>query len=245
MHFLNYTFRCSSLGKIMSAKGELTQTNKSALLEIFIEETEKVRKNITSKYFEKGIFCEEDGFDLLQKTLYPNSLILKNKSRLSNEFINGEHDTIVGDIVYDIKNAFDRITFAKADLTDGYEWQLRGYMWLNNISSARLFYCLNNMPEHMLVDEERKLFYANKFISFEDKEYLSLCDELRAFHNYDDKPIYERFKVWDVAHCEYQIETLKARIIKCRGYLNQLWAEKQATINKNIELMAKARDVIK
>lgn len=243
MDFSNYKFRCSALGKIMSTKGDLTVTNKTALLEIFIEETENVKRSVTSKYFEKGIFCEEDGFDLLNKTIHPKTLILKNKQRLNNDYIHGEYDTIVSGYVYDIKNAYDRITFGKASLTDAYEWQGRGYMWLTGMQKFRLFYCLNNMPEHMLLDEERSLFYKNKFVSIEDSNYLKLCEELRAFHNYDEKPLWDRFKVWEIQHYDLKVEELKTKIDKCRSYLNQLNDEREARVIYNKELMGLTKEV--
>lgn len=239
MNFDNYEFRCSALGKIMSAKDELTQSNKTYLQELFIGEVYGVRKEITTKYFEKGNLTEQDGLTLLQKTLYPKNLLLKNTERKHNGFIHGETDCIPPDgIVYDIKNAWDLFTFGKAYLTTDYEWQLRGYMWLWNKKNARLFYCINNMPESLLVDEEKKIFYQNHFISYEDKEYQAMCEEMRAKHNYDKMELWERFKVWNVSHSEEMIEKLKGRIKKCRHYLNELWTEHQDHLLENRALMS-------
>lgn len=236
-NFDKYRFRCSALGKIYSAKGELTVANKTYLREIFTEVTTGKRKEITCKIFEKGHFMEEDGVSMVNKTLYPNELLLKNRQRKTNEWIEGECDVVHGDIIYDVKNAWDRFTFGKAELTDDYEWQGRGYMWLWNKPMFRLFYCLNNMPDHLLADEERKLFYKHNFISIEDREYLRLCDELRAFHNYDDMPMEERFKVWEIQHSDEAIDKLKAKIGKCRTFLNDLLTEEKERIAFNRRLM--------
>lgn len=238
MRFDNYEFRCSALGKIMSTRGDLTQSNKTYLTELFIGEINGIRKEISSKYFEKGNLTEQDGLTLLNKTLYPENLLVKNKERKHNGWIHGETDCITPDgLVYDIKNAWDKFSFGKADLTNEYEWQLRGYMWLWEADKARLFYCLNNMPEGLLIDEERKLFYANHFVSYEDKEYQRLCEELREKHNYDNMELWERFKVWDVDHSDEMIDKLKAKIKACRAYLNKLWAEEVYRIVKNRSLM--------
>lgn len=237
MKFDNFRFRCSALGKIMSAKGELTTGNKTYLREIFTEVVEGKRKEITSKYFEKGKFMEEDGVTMINETLYPKALLVKNKERRFNDFIEGECDLDHDGIVWDIKNAWDLYTFGKADLTDEYEWQGRGYMWLWNREKFRLYYCLNNMPEHMLIEEERKMFYRHNFISTEDREYLKLCEELRAFHNYDNRPIEQRFKIWEIERTEETEEKIKAKVIKCRAYLNDLWEERQASIAYNLALM--------
>lgn len=237
-NFNNYIFRASSLGKIMSAKGELTQSNKTYLRELFTEIMEGKRKEISSKYFEKGNFMEEDGISIVNSALYPERLLTKNKTRLKNEWVSGECDLVAPDnIIYDIKNAWDVFTFGKADLTDDYEWQGRAYLWLWDKKRFRLFYCLNNMPEHLLVDEERKMFFRHSFVTMEDAEFLKLCVELRAFHNYDNRPLENRFKVWDVEHSDAEIEKLKAKIIKCREFLNQLLQEYNDRLVNNRRLM--------
>jgi len=237
MDFSKHEFRCSALGKIVSKSGKLTDTNKTYLLDLFIGHINGIQKDITSKYFEKGIYQEEDGITLLQKTLHQGKLVLKNKERKRNGWIHGEKDTAVDGIVYDIKNAWDRFTFGKADLTWDYEWQGRGYMWLDGAEQFRLFYCLNNTPEHMLIDEERKLWYKHHFVSMEDPDYLDLCNELRKAHNYDNMPLEERFKVWDVEHSDEKIETLKACITAARAYLGELWGDHQSMIIRNRRLM--------
>lgn len=236
-NFNNYIFRCSSLGKIMSAKGDLTVANKTYLGELFTETMEGKRKEISSKYFEKGNFMEEDGVGMVNDWFYPTKLLTKNKERKVNSFISGECDLKHDGIIWDIKNAWDVFTFGKAELTDAYEWQGRGYMWLWGVDVFRLFYCINNMPEHLIIEEEKKMFYRHSFISPEDEEYQKLCIELRAFHNYDSKPIYEKFKVWEIQNEADQIEKLKAKIIKCREYLNFLLAEHKNRIEYNIKLM--------
>lgn len=236
--FDNYEFRCSALGKIMSSKGELTQSNKTYLLECFVGEIYGIRKEITSKYFEKGNLTEQDGLTLLNKALYKGNLLIKNTERKHNGWIHGEADCIAPDeIIYDIKNAYDLFTFGKADLTHDYYWQLIGYMWLWNKNKGRLFYCINDMPESLLIDEERKLFYANHFVTYEDQEYLRLCEELRAKHNYDDLRLEHRFKVWDVNHSDEEIERSKKQIKKARAYMNKLYDEHIQMIEKNQKLM--------
>ena len=77
MNIKNYKFRCSELGEIISKSGKTTQTMLSHLTRVYIEQTEGIRKEITSKYFEKGVFQEEDGITMLQNTLHPD---LKSKS---------------------------------------------------------------------------------------------------------------------------------------------------------------------
>jgi len=233
-----YEFRCSALGKIISKSGKLTDQNKTYLRELWIGETYKVRKEITSKYFEKGLFEEESGFDLLGQTLYRGKLILKNKERKRNGFIHGECDTVINATVYDIKNAWDLFTFGKADLTHDYKWQLVGYATLWNVDKAGLFYCLNNTPEHIMIDEEKRLFWQNKYISIESPDYIKDCEELRAKHNYDSLPLEERFKLWEFDVTEDMKEELQEAVKAARNYLKTLQTEYEERIALNKQLMS-------
>lgn len=221
----------------MSAKGDLTVGNKTYLNDLFVGETYSIQKDISSKYFEKGKFMEEDGITLLNQAVYPGKLLLKNKERKNNDFIHGEADCIVGDTVYDIKNAYDLFTFGKADLTTDYYWQLVGYMWLWDKPNARLFYCLNNTPEHLLCDEERKLFYTGRFVTYENPDYIKACEELRASHNYSAMQLWERFKVWDLARKDEDIKALTDKIEICRKHLNKLQTERDKQLHQNVSLM--------
>lgn len=238
MNWSTYKFRCSALGKIVSKSGKLTDTNKTYLNELFIGETYGTRKEISSKYFEKGLFEEESGITLLNKTLFIGKLLVKNKERKSNEYIHGECDCIKDGIVFDIKNAWDLFTFGKASLTWDYQWQLVGYMMLWDVDESALFYCLNNTPEHIIMDEEKRMFYSQrKWISFEDPEYLEACENLRKKHNYDSIPLEERFKVFRLKCTEDMKDELKESITKARLYLQELQNEHDARIQENIGLM--------
>lgn len=237
--FDDFKFRCSALGKIVSKSGNFTDGNKAYIEEVFIGEIEGVRKEAYGKALEKGIFCEQDGILMLQNTIYKGRLIVKNKIRKHNDFIHGECDVFKDGIVYDIKNAYDRFTFGKATLSHDYYWQLVGYMWLWEAKQSRLFYCLNNMPDHLLAAEEQSLFYKNrgKYLTMDSEDFLKDCEELRKAHNYDNKPIETKFKVWDVHLLGSDIEKLKSAIDKARKYMNDLYDAHLAMIDKNRQLM--------
>jgi hypothetical protein len=237
MDFTNYKFRCSALGNIVSKSGKFTDGNKTYIDEVFAGIVHNCRKEVNSKFFEKGLFEEESGITLLNQTLYKNSLVLKNKERKENDFIHGEADCIKDGIVYDIKNAWDCFTFEKAELTHNYKWQLVGYAWLWGLDKARLFYCLNNTPEHLILDEERMLFYKGNYGTFENQDYVNDCFDLRKKHTHDNKPLQERFKCFDVEVLESDIESLKQSVVKAREYMNELFEIRNNRIKSNIELM--------
>lgn len=236
--FDNFLFRCSSLGKIWSTDGDLTQANKSHLLEIFIEHVHNVHKDIISRYFEKGKFMEEDAITMIKDALYPDYFLRKNTERKYNDYITGECDLLTPDeIIWDCKNAYEIFTFGKADLTRDYEEQGRGYMWLWGKKIFRLFYALNNTPEHLLAEEERRIYWKQGFVTMENPDYLALCDEMRKKHNYDHMKLWERFKIWEIEHNDDWIETTKKKIVRCRKYLNKLWGDHLLHLAKNKRLM--------
>lgn len=236
--FDNYKFRCSALGKIVSKSGSFTEGNKTYIEEVFIGEIYNRKKEAYGRALDKGVLCEEDGITMLNNTIYKGQLLIKNKERKSNDFIHGEADVFKNGIVHDVKNAFDLFTFGKANLSHDYYWQLVGYAWLWETDKAMLYYCLNNMPEQMLLEEERMLFYKNKwqFVSMEDENYLKACDELRAAHTYDNMPIYERFKSWEFIVLPEQIEQLKKAVTRARAYMNELYANHEKMIKNNMKL---------
>lgn len=244
MNFDNYKFRCSQLGKIVTKSGKLTDGARTYLTECFIEAIYGVRKEAYGKALEKGIACEQDGLKLLNDTLYPGRFVKKITEATENDFIKGTPDAVMDNVVYDIKNAYDRFTFGKADLTHDYQWQLKGYLWLYGLDQGRVFYCLNNMPDHMISEEERSMFYKQrKWISFDDPEYLEACNQLREAHNYDAMPPAFRFKIFDVTLTEED----EAMITECVGWarktLNKMYREHQDRLKYNVDLMQQARTV--
>lgn len=239
--FYNYKFRCSSLGKIISKSGKLTDQNKTYLNDLFIGEIYKIQKEITSKYFEKGIICEQDGRDFLKEIFYPDRYVAKNRMRFSNDFIHGEPDVIMEDYIYDIKNAYDLFTFGKAHLSWEYEWQLKGYLYLLNREKGRLFYILADMPDTLLADEERKLFYQAKFTSTDSELYQKALEEVRKKYSYSHIPLECRFKVFNVELLETDIETINNSVKEARSYLSKLAKNYHEMITENKKYLNESR----
>jgi len=237
--FDDWECRCSALGNIMSKSGKLTDANKTFLLDVFIGTIYGVRKEAYGKALEKGKYCEEDGISMIGATLLRGQLPIKNKERKHNGFIHGECDVFKNGTVYDVKNAFTLFSFGKASLTWEYEWQLVGYSWLWGAEKAVLYYCLNDMPEHMLEEEKRMLFYKNKwkYLTFESQNYIDDCEELESAHKYSHIPLEERFKYWEVSINKDRFAQIEETVKNCRVYLNQLYEEYEAMINKNKALI--------
>lgn len=237
MNFDNYIFRASALGKIISKSGTLNDQNKTYLDELFIGQLYNVQKEIGSKYFDKGIACEQDGLDLLSKTLFKGLFVGKNKEQFKNDYVQGTPDTIIKDNVFDIKNAYDVFTFGKASLTWEYEWQVRAYMWITGKKNGFIFYCLNDMPDFLLVGEEKKLFYSGGFMSTESESYQNACVELRKKYMYDYMAPEERFKIFPVALLKNHEEQMIEAVQNSRKYLNEKIKDFENRILKNANLI--------
>lgn len=229
MDFTNYKFRPSSLGKLMTdprSKSEsISETTKSYLLEIYIEEEYGRKKDITNKFIEKGLLTEEDSLGLIGK--HYGQLFIKNKEKLANEFITGTPDITpaqIPDLVIDAKSSFDIWTFAKADGTDkDYYWQGQGYMWLTGRSKFDLAYCLNDTPEHLIFDEKRHQMYKLGLVDHEDtQEFHDMEEAVEKNMKFGDIPEEKRIKVFSFERSEADIERLKGRIFESRAYLNTI-----------------------
>lgn len=234
----DFKFRCSSLGSIISKSGKLTDTNKSYIQKCWIESKYNIKSDIQSKYFDKGIACEQDGLMLFKEVFCPNKLILKNRKHYSNDFIQGTPDVIVNPIIVDIKNAYDVFTFAKATLTYDYEWQLKGYMYLSGLTESILFYCLVDMPDFLLAEEEKKLFYKGRFLTTESPDYLEAVTELRKTYIYDYMAKEERFKVFNMVLTDDDIEKIQYSVNEARKYMDTLESEYLERIKFNRSLFS-------
>lgn len=213
--------RCSGLGNLFTEPklkadkeaGNLSETAKSWLRVLFIEQTTKRKKQIKNKYLEKGTFNEDYAITLLSEI--DNKLYIKNKKELENDFIKGTPD-IISDIVIDIKCSWDIFTFSESELTNLYEWQLKGYMWLTGLSKAKLAYCLIDTPEFLIRREEEN--YKRNY--FGDELLLqNKLDEIRRNMVYSDIPKNRKLIKYDVELNDSDIELIKLKVIKAREYL--------------------------
>lgn len=234
---IDWTPRASGLGKIIPAKGEVTETVRTELLTQYVSAREDINLHINSKYFEKGTTCEQQAIDLLNRNIYPKRFITSYKVELHNEWVKGTPDIVEGEYVIDIKNAYDVYSFQKAKLSHEYAWQLKAYLWLTGRTKGFIFYALVDMPDHLLADEERKLFYTGKYISTESIEYIEAAAELQKRYTYSSKPDTERFKIFPVTLSDEDIETIKMWVNKSRKYINKLHHTHLENALKNSELI--------
>lgn len=155
-------FRASSLADLMTepkAKTEkLSVGAKTAITKLAKEAIYGYDERISSKPMQKGIQVEDQSIELLNSVLFTS--YTKNTERKTNEWITGECDIYTGSKIIDIKSSWSLATFP-ALAEDGenktYTWQLAAYMWLWDVDSADIAYCLVSTPEELIGYEDRQL----------------------------------------------------------------------------------------
>jgi len=228
--FTNYLFRCHSLGKLMTEPklkadkeaGNLSETTKSYLMEIYVTEKYGRKKDISNKYIQKGLMVEDEAIKLYS-TIKLESYA-KNELRLKNDFITGIPD-LIGEDVIDVKSSWDIFTFFNTlnkDINSDYYYQLQGYLALTRLKTAKLAYCLIDTPETLIDDEKRKLMYKMNVATTEAPEYVEACAELEKNMVYNDLPLYTRLIEFTVERDEAVIGKINAKVQKAREYLNEL-----------------------
>lgn len=196
-----FKIRASASGKLMTdprSKTEtLSETTKTYAKEWLIEQIYGVRKEIKSKYLDKGLKLEDTAIDKTIELL-DLSFCLKNEQFFEDDFFCGTPDLIVDGVVYDTKCSWDCFTFPLFDneiTNKDYYYQLQTYMHLTGCKKAVLVYVLLNTP--------KELKYEQNF------DYTGL----------DSKYLIKHFEI------EYNpeaIEKMQNRVIEVRNYLETL-----------------------
>lgn len=192
--------RASASGLLMTNprnKTELlSETTKSYLHDWLKEGIYGQRKEINSKYIDKGLEYEDLAIDKAIEWL-DLPFAIKNSKRFDDEFFTGEPDLILSDCVIDIKNSWSWETFPLFENeipTKGYESQVQVYMHLTGLRKASVVYVLLNTPETY---NSMEIDYSNV-----DKKY--------------------RIKRFDFEFDEEIINKLKERVILAREYINSI-----------------------
>jgi hypothetical protein len=216
--------RSSAIGKIMTnpkTKGEtLSQTTKTYLQELAVEEVYNIRKEFSSRYTDKGNEVEELSIALCNDVLNLG-FIYKNEEHFSNDWITGTPDVNTNEILLDVKSSWDATTFPFFDTelkNKDYLYQLQGYMWLTGKEESLLCYCLIDTPLQIVEDEIRREHWKANLI----EESLDLRAFVQAKHTFGHIPKEKRLKTFKIVKDDIIIENIKTRIEECREYYNEL-----------------------
>jgi hypothetical protein len=217
--------RASQIGKIMTnprTKGErLSQTTKSYILELAIQEKYGIQKEFWSRYTDKGIEVEDEAIKLVGEVLNVG-FIYKNEEQFSNDWVTGKPD-VNTDVLIDVKSSWDAFTFFDKVIENelnnkDYYYQLQGYMWLTDKQEALLCYCLIDTPLQIVEDEIRREHWKQNLIS----ESSDLREFVEDKHTFGHIPKEKRVKTHVVNRDDEVIEAIKTRIEECREYYNNL-----------------------
>ena len=216
--------RCSAIGKIMTnpkTKGEtLSQTTKTYLQELAVQEVYGIRKEFSSRYTDKGNEVEELSIALCNDVLNLG-FIYKNEEHFENDWIAGTPDVNTDEILLDVKSSWDATTcpFFDTELKNKeYFYQLQDYLYLTNKTEALLCYCLIDTPLQIVEDEIRREHWKASLI----EESLDLRAFVQSKHTFGHIPKEKRVKTFKIAKDDVIIENIKTRIEECREYYNEL-----------------------
>ena len=222
----NFKVRCSAIGKIMTnprSKGEvLSQTTKSYIKELVLEHKYGIRKEINSRYLDKGNMVENESIELTERVL-DLDLIVKNESYFENDFICGTPDIIMGDTIIDVKSSWSAHTFPfflDEELPNkDYYYQVQGYMALTGATKGMVVYCLINTPEEIVLDEIRRTSWSRHELDVTEETEA----EVRQQHEFDHIPEVNRVKAYYIERDEDVIQAIYDKVNECKIYYDRLW----------------------
>ena len=153
-----YLIHPSSLGKIMTEPtaaaikaGEVLSSGAKTFLKgIAREISYDFRPELDVKYVKKGLQCEQDSIDLLNRLHFKN--YAKNETRIKTDLMSGECDILTDTYIRDIKTSWSLETFPvliEDAANKDYEWQGRAYMYLYNKDTFYLDFCMVTTPEEL------------------------------------------------------------------------------------------------
>ena len=196
-----FKMRASASGKLAvsprSKSEALSKTTKSYVQEWLAGEIYGVRKQIKSKYLDKGNRMEQDAIDYAADSL-GWLFAAKNDEYFEDEYFCGTPDVISDDTIIDIKCSWDCFTFPLFEEVipnKDYFYQLQVYMHLTGKRKSQLCYVLMNTPEDLTFDEPI---------------------------NYTEIDSKYRIKTFDIEYDPEIIEKLQEKVILSRQYIKEL-----------------------
>lgn len=199
----------------------LSETAKSHIEDIWLRKNYSYKETTITHELIKGIVCEKESIELLMEN--DSEYREKNEQFFKNDYIHGEPDIILSEIIEDVKNSWSLRTFFNAELSDDYYWQGQGYMDLTGKKKYKLTYVLSDTPPEIVTKEINwqmaKLSYAVTDGCF-DKD--KIAEQIRKNHTFSHLPIEKRIKVFEFEYNESDINKLYKTIDAARIYYNSI-----------------------
>lgn len=232
MDFSKTLIRASCFGKVTTKPkdaGELSQTAKTYLKELYIEQIWGLSKELQNKFCDKGKMVEEESLTLLSRL--DKRMYRKNDQQLTNKWFCGEPDIFLGDdilksdYIIDAKSSWDAWSFISklGETLDKTYWtQMQIYFSLTGAKCGEVSYCLVTTPQILIEQEKKKAFYQMQVATELNPDYLKVCKEIEDNATFDHIPMELRRIKFPVVRDDTFIEAAKKKIIKCREYLAEL-----------------------
>jgi hypothetical protein len=232
---LVYKQRASGAGLLLTnprtikdrENGVLAMTVQTMLQDWIKEQIYGRRKEIRSKYLDKGIAVETESLRWMANVLDLGLILEMNEQSFEDEFFTGTPDLILPDIVYDLKNSWDYTTFPLfgGEPDPKYVAQLQVYMHLTGRKKAGLVYLLSNTPDYLVAkDVNNKLWeFKEKNIHLTEDQKKEVTEEVFAYHNYDNIQDQYKYKTFYFDYDEAMITELQDRVFNARIYIDQLY----------------------
>ena len=164
------------------APPQLSDTAKRFIEETWLYNEKGFFEDMTNKYTDKGLYCEQDGLDLLSDL--DGEFYIKNEERFYLGNLTGECDwkgTINGKkVIKDVKCAWNPKTFMSAEMTTLYEWQGRSYMHGYDCDEFHLEFCLVDCPPHVFQNEVWRLKNKYGIVDPETEEARPIFQQLET-----------------------------------------------------------------
>jgi len=205
-----------TLTTMPKSKGEiLSQTVMSYLQLWFKEKLYNRKKEITSKYFEKGTTVESESIDFVRSFYNITEPYKKNETYFNDSFFTGTPDVILSNRIDDHKNAFDFDTFKLFETEPQKEYYIQGqvYMHLTKRKLFNIHNVLSDMPESMLKSIASKETYKN------GTEYEYEFELATSKYTYLDVPDSLKIKTFEFSYDVNVINLLVEQVQKCRYYI--------------------------
>ena len=218
--FKIFKIRASACGQIMKSarsKNELLSETAKGYIDTWLkEQIYKRKKEISSKYIEKGLICEDNSIDFIAEH-FGYGILIKNEKHYEDDYITGTPDIVLRDIVIDVKNSWDCFSFPlfSDDYNKDYYYQAQCYMHLTGIHKYKLIYVLSDTPENLIASELKKYSYAHGVDVDND-----IYDEFHKKMTYKNVENKYKIKVYNI---EYDINTINdiyKKVSECRVYIN-------------------------
>jgi len=199
---------------------ELPQGAKTYCENWLTEQLYSRRKEIHSKYMDKGNANEDESLDFIAE-FFDYGMLLKNEESFEDGFMTGTPDAILKDIVIDVKNSWDCFTFPlfkDESVNKDYYWQAQVYMYLTGREAYKLIYTLTDTPESLITKEAYFYCQRNDFGELDQETY----DKFHAHMTYKDIPDELKIKSYYFTASLEDIGRLIKRVKMCREYIYTL-----------------------